>query len=53
MEKIAITGSNGFFASRFIDFYKDKYDIIPLGHNDLDIKNYERAIELIKGVKPT
>ena len=53
MEKIAITGSNGFLGSRFIDFYKDKYDIIPLSHNDLDIKNYERAIEVIKSVKPT
>jgi len=53
MEKIAITGSNGFLGSRFIDFYKDKYDIIPLSHNDLDIKNYERTIEAIKSVKPT
>ncbi|HCQ90295.1 MULTISPECIES: SDR family oxidoreductase [unclassified Clostridium] len=53
MEKIAITGSNGFFALRFIDFYKDKYDITPLSRNELDIKSYEKAIEVIKSIKPT
>jgi dTDP-4-dehydrorhamnose reductase len=37
MEKILVTGKDGFFASRFIQNYKDKYNIIGLGHNDLDI----------------
>ena len=39
MKKILVTGSNGFLASRFIDFYKDKYDIVPLVRNTLDITN--------------
>lgn len=53
MEKIAITGSNGFFASRFIELYKDKYDIIPLSGSELNIENYEKAIEVVKSIKPT
>lgn len=37
MEKILITGSNGFLASRFINHFKNKYNIIPINRNDLDI----------------
>lgn len=52
MEKILITGADGFFASRFIDFYKTKYNIIPLNHNKLDITDEKRTIEVIKGYNP-
>lgn len=52
MYKLAVTGSEGFFASRFIEFYKDKYCIIPLSHKDLDIKDYDSTVEKIMNIKP-
>lgn len=52
MKKIVITGAKGFFGSRFIEVYKNRYDIISLNHNDLDIKEYEKTVEKIKSIKP-
>ncbi|GFZ30091.1 NAD(P)-dependent oxidoreductase [Clostridium zeae] len=52
MDKILITGAEGFFASRFIRYYKDKYNIIALNHKDLDICDQEKTIEKIINVKP-
>lgn len=52
MEKILLTGAEGFFASRFYEFYKGKYEIIPLKRGDLDIRDENRALELLKFHKP-
>lgn len=52
MQKILITGAGGFLASRFCDFFKDRYDIIPLKRGDLDITNESRVIEVIKEIRP-
>lgn len=52
MEKILITGANGFFASRFIEFYKNKYSVIALNHLDLDITDEKMTMEVIKEIKP-
>ncbi|MBC8062518.1 MAG: NAD(P)-dependent oxidoreductase [Clostridiaceae bacterium] len=52
MKKVLITGAKGFFASRFIEFYKRQYNIIALAHNDLDITDKKRTIEVIKGINP-
>ncbi|MCB2289721.1 sugar nucleotide-binding protein [Clostridium sp. CS001] len=49
---ILITGANGFFASRFIDSYKSKYNIISFGHNDLDITNENKTIEIVEKYNP-
>lgn len=48
MKKILVTGSNGFLASRFIDFYKDKYDIVPLTRNTLDITVENKVLDFFK-----
>lgn len=48
MKKILVTGSNGFLASRFIDFYKDKYDIVPLTRNTLDITDENQVLDFFK-----
>ncbi|SFB12779.1 SDR family oxidoreductase [Clostridium frigidicarnis] len=48
MKKILVTGSNGFLASRFIDFYKDKYDIVPLTRNTLDITVENQVLDFFK-----
>lgn len=50
--KILLTGANGFVGSRFFREYKDQYDIVALGHKDLDIGNEKDVIELVKGIKP-
>lgn len=52
MEKILVTGAGGFFASRFCDFFKDKYYIVPLKRGDLDITEVNRVIQVIKEIKP-
>ncbi|MBU5590243.1 sugar nucleotide-binding protein [Clostridium sp. MSJ-4] len=52
MEKLLITGANGFFASRFINYYKDKYEIIPLTSKDLNITEEKKVIETIGFYKP-
>jgi dTDP-4-dehydrorhamnose reductase len=52
MDKILVTGAAGFLASRFCEFYKDKYEIIPVKRIDLDIRDENKVIEFIKEVKP-
>ncbi|WP_195987346.1 sugar nucleotide-binding protein [Clostridium sp. D53t1_180928_C8] len=48
MKKILVTGNNGFLASRFIEFYKDKYDIMSFNKNDLDISNEFKVYNIFK-----
>lgn len=48
MKTILVTGKNGFVASRFIDFYNDKYKIISLNKSELDITNEKQVYELFK-----
>ena len=43
MKKVLLTGANGFFASRFYTYYKNKYEILPLGHKDLDITDESKV----------
>ncbi|MBU3092815.1 sugar nucleotide-binding protein [Clostridium sp. CF011] len=52
MKKVLLTGSNGFLASRYYTYYKDKYEIIPLGHAELDITDESKALEIIQKFKP-
>lgn len=52
MKKILLTGSNGFFASRFYTFFKDKYEILPLGHADLDITDESKTLKVMKNFNP-
>lgn len=48
MKKILVTGSNGFLASRFNEYYKDKYDILSLSHKELDITNENQVYDFFK-----
>lgn len=52
MKKILITGAGGFFSSRFTSFYKDKYEIIPLKRQDLDITDRKKVMETFRFYKP-
>jgi len=52
LRKILITGANGFFASRFYEYYKNKYDIIPLTKKQLDVTNEKNTVEIIKECNP-
>lgn len=51
-EKDIDYGCRRIFASRFINFYKDKYDIIPLRRQDLDITDRQKVIEAFELYKP-
>ena len=48
MKKVLVTGSNGFLASRFKEYYKDKYDILALSHKELDITNEKQVYDFFK-----
>lgn len=52
MDSILITGKDGFFASRFIEYYKDKYNIIGLSHSDLDITDEKQTIAAVLKYSP-
>ena len=52
MDTILITGAEGFFASRFVQYYRDKYNIVALNHKDLNICDQEKTIEKIIDIKP-
>ncbi|MBL4930984.1 SDR family oxidoreductase [Clostridium paridis] len=51
MKKILVTGAEGFFASRFIEYYKNEFDIVSLNKKNLDITK-EESIEQIKYINP-
>lgn len=53
MDTILITGADGFFASRFIQYYSDKYNVIGLNHDSLDITDEKETIETIMKYCPT
>ena len=48
MKKVLVTGCNGFLASRFNEYYKDKYDILALSHKELDITNENQVYDFFK-----
>ncbi|MDD7793905.1 SDR family oxidoreductase [Clostridium sp. 'White wine YQ'] len=51
MKKILVTGAEGFFASRFIEYYKNEFNIVALNKKDLEITK-EESIEQIKYINP-
>lgn len=52
MDTIIITGAEGFFASRFVQYYKDKYNIIALTRKELDICDEQKTINTINKFNP-
>lgn len=52
MERILLIGANGFLGSRFYKVYKDKYEILPLTSNELDVRSREDVINTIITTKP-
>ena len=52
IKKILLTGSNGFFASRFYTYYKNKHEILPLSHADLDITDERKCLKIMRNFKP-
>lgn len=52
MDKVLLTGSRGFLGSRLLAHYKDKYEILPVLHQDLDITVQEQVAYLISKFQP-
>ncbi len=50
--KILLTGGNGFFSSRFSDYYKNMYDILSLGRKELDITDATAIDQCVADFKP-
>lgn len=51
-DTILVTGAEGFFASRYVQYYCDRFNIIALSHNSLDITKEKETIEAISEIKP-
>lgn len=52
MKKILLTGGNGFFCTRFTEHFANKYDILSLGKDELDIVDEEKVMATLKNFKP-
>lgn len=52
MKKLLITGCNGFLGQRLCAYYKEKYDVIAVGHQDLDICREDAVQSLFQEVRP-
>lgn len=52
MKKILLTGGSGFFGTRFNQYYKDIYEILPVDKDELDIRDEQKTVDLIKDFKP-
>lgn len=46
--KLLLTGDQGFLASRFYDYYRDKYDFIRLNRHNLDMTDEAKVYRLFK-----
>ncbi len=51
-KKIMVTGSGGFLGGRIAAYYEGDYDVIRVGHRNLDITDEEAVGEYIKGHDP-
>lgn len=52
MKKILLTGGNGFFCTRFEAYYKNKYEILSLNKEELNVVEEEKVLEIFKEFKP-
>lgn len=52
MKKILLTGGNGFFCTRFVQKYKNEYEILSASSSMLDITDKAKVTETIKSFKP-
>src|SRR5471030_1260438 len=52
MEKILITGGNGFFATRLTKHYENKYEILAVDKDVVDITDEDKVIKVMKEFKP-
>lgn len=52
MAKIIITGSDGFLASRFVSYYRNRHEVSGFSSSQLDITNANQTLQIIKSVNP-
>jgi dTDP-4-dehydrorhamnose reductase len=52
MKKILLTGGQGFFSIRFTERYKNEFEILSPGKDDLDITDAVKVLEVFKEFKP-
>ncbi|SDY40609.1 SDR family oxidoreductase [Eubacterium barkeri] len=51
-KKIMLTGGKGFFCSRLVDFYRDKYDFLVTDKEELDITDEQAVYACVKSFQP-
>lgn len=52
MKRILLTGGAGFFCTRFTERYKNEYEILSLGRQDLDITDVDKTKNIFNSFKP-
>lgn len=51
-KRMVVTGAQGFLGSRVVAYYSVTYDVVALGHGDLDITNRESVMEKLTELHP-
>lgn len=52
MERVLITGGKGFFATRLTKYYENKYEILEVDKDVVDITDQDKVIEVMNEFKP-
>lgn len=52
MKRIVVTGAHGFLGSRVVFYYSRSYEVIALGHIDLDITNRNQVLDKVVDLCP-
>ena len=52
MIRILITGGKGFFATRLIKQYSGKYEILAIGKEEVDIREFNKLMIIVRKFKP-
>ncbi len=52
MKKVMVIGTEGFLGRRVVEFFRLRYDVIGLKHNEVDIANYESVVHAFHQYNP-
>ncbi|MBQ7840968.1 MAG: NAD(P)-dependent oxidoreductase [Lachnospiraceae bacterium] len=52
MKRMLVTGASGFLGSRIVDFFQEKYEIYAPRHQEMEITDEEKVMQVLEKYKP-